>query len=416
MIFFKLKISEFYKNILKLLTSISIAQCIPIVITPILTQYFSPEQFGVYGLYISICTILGVIASGKYDTAIMLPKRKIDSINLLSLSLLIAFLFSIFCLSIFNLFNDTLFRLTKSYLLQEYYFIIAISIFLISANQSVTIWLNRNKKYNIIANQNILKSSSNSFTSLLLGLKNINLGLIFGHFTSIVIISAWNIKHLIKGFQTHLISAEIMRKNFKKYIDFLKFSTLSNLFNSCSNVGMTTLIIIFFGPKIAGLYFLAEKLVAIPISFITNSVSQVYFQKASTLFHSNKMGLLQLTNSVQKNIFYLLFPFLMICTIWGEEFFSIFGNEWAQAGIILKYFTVFILLKNIYSPISHIGDILNKQKILLMFNISLFTFQLASFYFLKEYNDIKPALLTASFFGAIHYLLLNIYMKRQLTN
>ena len=69
-----------------------------------------------------------------------------------------------------------------------------------------------------------------------------------------------------------------------------------------------------------------------------------------------------------------------------------------------------------YSPISHIGDILNKQKILLIFNISLFMFQLASFYFLKEYNDIKPALLTASFFGAIHYLLLNIYMKRQLTN
>ena len=31
---------------MKLLTSISIAQLIPIVITPILTQYFSPEDFG----------------------------------------------------------------------------------------------------------------------------------------------------------------------------------------------------------------------------------------------------------------------------------------------------------------------------------------------------------------------------------
>ena len=84
------------------------------------------------------------------------------------------------------------------------------------------------------------------------------------------------------------------------------------------------------------------------------------------------------------------------------------------AGVMVKYFIVYILLKNIYSPVSHIGDILNKQKTLLKFNISLFLFQLCSFYFLKEYNDIKIPLLTASFFGAIHYLFLNNYMKKEL--
>ena len=74
--------SEFKKNIVKLTTGLSIAQLIPIFITPILTQFFSPEQFGVYGLFVSIYTILGVISSGKYDMAIMLPKNKKDSINI----------------------------------------------------------------------------------------------------------------------------------------------------------------------------------------------------------------------------------------------------------------------------------------------------------------------------------------------
>ena len=77
--------SEFSKNVLKLITGLSIAQLIPILITPILTQFFSPEQFGTYGLYVSIYTILGIISSGKYDLAIMLPKNKKDSINILSL-------------------------------------------------------------------------------------------------------------------------------------------------------------------------------------------------------------------------------------------------------------------------------------------------------------------------------------------
>ena len=397
-----------------MLTSISIAQFIPIIITPLLTQYFTPQDFGIYGLYISICSIFGVVAGGKYDVAIMLPKRKIDALNIFTISILIAFLFSIFSFSILNIFNETLFRITDSDLLKKYYFIIPFSIFLISINQSIVVWFNRKKNYNLIANQNVLKSGSNSGSSLILGIKSVNFGLIIGNVISLIIISCFNIYNFLKDVDFSLIRIKVMRKNFEKYIDFLKFSSISNLFNSFSNIGMTTLIIIFFGPKIAGLYFLAEKLIAIPISFITSSVSQVYFQEASKLFHANKLELLQLTNKIQKNIFFILFPFLMICTFFGEEVFSILGKEWGEAGTILRYFTVFILLKNIYSPISHIGDILNKQKVLLIFNISLFMFQLASFYFLKEYNDIKPALLTASTLGAIHYMLLNIYMKKEL--
>ena len=406
--------SEFFKNTLKLITSISIAQFIPILITPLLTQFFTPEDFGAYGAYISICTIFGIVASGKFDTAIMLPKQKLDAINLLFLSLFMASIFSVIFFSLLNIFKGSIIEITKSKFLYQHYYIIPISIFLISANISITTWLNRVKNYNTIAQQNILKSSSNAFTSLFLGVKNISSGLILGHLTSIILISIWNISYLIKKLNIGDLNMILISRNFKKYIDFFKFSTLSSLFNSFSNLGMTTLIIIFFGPKTAGLYFLAEKLVAIPISFITNSVSQVYFQKASKLFYTNKVELLNLTNKIQKNIFFLIFPILIVATIWGDDIFSIFGNEWKQAGIILKYFTAFILLKNLYSPISHIGDILSKQKLLLIFNVSLFLCQLITFYFFKDCNNIKPALLTASFLGAIHYLILNIYMKKEL--
>ena len=179
-------------------------------------------------------------------------------------------------------------------------------------------------------------------------------------------------------------------------------------------VFMTALIVLFFGVKTAGLYFLAEKLIAIPISLLTSSISQVYFQKASTLFYTNKKELQYLTKIIQKRIFLTLLPFLLIISFFGKEIFSILGENWQPAGEMLKYFSVFILIKNMYSPISHIGDILNKQKVLLLFNISLFLFQLGSFYFLKEYSDIQVALLTASTFGALHYLGLNTYMKQQL--
>lgn len=407
-------LGDFKKNVLKLVASISFAQLIPIIITPILTQYFSPNQFGIYGLYVSVCSILAIIAAGRYDVAIMLPKNKSDSNNILALSLSIAFIFSILCYSILNIFHSHLFFSIESDFLKKYYFIFPISIFLISINQSVILWLNREKQYSKIATQNILKSSTNSFSSLLLGFQNIISGLIIGHIVSLVSISLWNIRCLINNYNVNDINLKRLRKNFNKYIDFFKFSTISNLFNSLSNIGMTTIIVIFFGPKIAGLYFLAEKIIVVPISLLTTSISQVYFEKASKLFYVNKLKLLYLTNKIQRNIFLILLPFLIILSAFGEFIFGIFGSQWIGAGIILKYFSVFILFKCTYSPISHIGDILNKQKVLLIFNVSLFLFQLASFYFLKDYHDIKIPLLTASLIGAAHYLLLNRYMKNEL--
>ena len=96
-----------------------------------------------------------------------------------------------------------------------------------------------------------------------------------------------------------------------------------------------------------------------------------------------------------------------------EDLFSLFGNEWSESGLIIKYFSIFILFKNIYLPISTIGDI-KKQKLLLMFNVSLFLFQVSSFYFLKELENINYVSLLSSSIGATHYIILSNYMKRKL--
>src|SRR5436190_26760 len=74
----KLTNTEFGKNILVLLTGTGIAQIIPIAISPILTRVYSPNDFGLLGLYIACSTILTVFSSGRYDLAIIEPKYHID--------------------------------------------------------------------------------------------------------------------------------------------------------------------------------------------------------------------------------------------------------------------------------------------------------------------------------------------------
>ena len=79
---FKLK-SEFSKNVLTLMTGTTIAQTIPVAISPILTRIYTPEDFGIFAIYLAITAILGNIVSGRYELAIMIPKKDEDAINLI---------------------------------------------------------------------------------------------------------------------------------------------------------------------------------------------------------------------------------------------------------------------------------------------------------------------------------------------
>lgn len=74
MIKFKPK-SEFSRNVLTLMTGTTITQAIPIAISPILTRIYTPEDFGIFALYMSVVSIVSVVATGCYELAIMLPKK-----------------------------------------------------------------------------------------------------------------------------------------------------------------------------------------------------------------------------------------------------------------------------------------------------------------------------------------------------
>jgi len=406
-------LNDFLKNTIKIMSSSSLAQLTVICITPLLTQFFSPEEFGIYAFYISVCTIFGSIANGKFDIAIMLPKKNIDSVNIFILSILISFTFSVLILIVLYLFKNLIFR-NEYVVFVKLYYVFPITIFFIGLNSSILSFFNRQTAYNEIAKNNVIKSTTNSFSSLFLGIKKIASGMIIGNLISLTVTLLVNFSYIKNKINKRDIKRTLIISNFIKYIDFIRFSTISIFFNSVSSFGITTIIILFFGPKVAGLYFLAEKIFAVPISILTSSISQVYFEKASRLFYRDKFELLQLTLKIQKNIFKILFPSLLFLCLLGEILLNILGEEWSKAGAILKFISVYILFKNIYSPISHIGDILNKQKQLLLFNFSIFSFQVISFVALNNFNDLKLTLLTSSFFGAVHYILLDYYMKKEL--
>ena len=84
----KLK-SKFSRDVLTLVTGTSIANVIPIIIMPVLTRLWSPNDFGVFAIYIAFVGILGAVSAGRLDMALILPKKNKDAAGILIIGLVL---------------------------------------------------------------------------------------------------------------------------------------------------------------------------------------------------------------------------------------------------------------------------------------------------------------------------------------
>ena len=144
--------SEFSKNVLTLVTGTTIAQAIPIAISPILTRIYTPEDFGVLALFISITTILGTIANGRYELAIVLPKRDNNALELTALSIIITMGFSLLLVILVILFHDSLLSYLNNDRFSFWLYLIPLSVLLFSLFNILNYYHTRKKEYKTIQN------------------------------------------------------------------------------------------------------------------------------------------------------------------------------------------------------------------------------------------------------------------------
>jgi len=363
--------SDFTRNVLILLTGTTIAQVIPIVISPILTRLYTPEDFGVLALFISITSILGNIASGRYELAIMLPKKDGDAINIATLGIFITTVFSFILLLIILFFHSYILNLLNNKEISPWLYSIPLVVFLTGLYNVLNYWNNRKKHYKNLAKASILKSVVGSIIQLILGFFKVGAtGLISGQIISQMFVNGILLKNLIKE---KVVLKKLNKSKIiilgKKYKNFPLYSMPSGVINTLSLQLPILILSKYFDIKFIGMFSLSQRVLSLPISFIGSSVGQVFFQKASV---SNAQELqILIINTIRKLFFLGLIPF-SILLVYGDLIFSfIFGKNWLIAGYISQILSVWLFIVFCVSPVSIIYDIKQKQKEALIFNILL---------------------------------------------
>lgn len=369
--------TELTKNISTLVMGTGFSQLVPILISPFLTRIYTPEEFGTLALFIGIVSLFSVISSGRYELAILLPKRDEDAINILALALLISLLFSLL-IFLFIFFGKDFFVLSiNNYGVVKWLYLIPLGVFFSNLFKVLSYYNNRKKQYKSIAKATVTKSFVLSISQIGFGvMKLTTLGLIYGQVLSFfssnlkLLNSVISDKHLVSQ-----VSWKEMIINGKRYIKFPKFDTWSAFLNTFSIHIITFLTTLFFGELILGYVSFSQRIVTLPVTFIGASVSQVFFRELSVV-KDNKEKLKLEVFLMYKKLFKIgIIPFSILLFFSNNFFGFIFGAHWEQAGVYAQMFSMWMFAVFVISPISTVLLVLEKQKQFLIFNIILFVFR-----------------------------------------
>ncbi len=355
--------SEFTKNVATLFTGTLIAQAIPVLISPILTRIYTPEDFAINEVFMRVFAIGLIFSTLRYEQAIVLPKQE-DKAKLvvkliLRISVAISLVFLLFTLILGKWFADSQGN-PEVYL---YLFVLPIALLLSANYQSLTYWSIRNKQYKKLSFSKAGVSLANSSSRIGIGLLTAGnpIGLIgsivVSQLTGIIMLIKDNVQLIFKG-----SNRDSIKEVAKEYKDFPRVNTLHALLDAGREALIIFVIITYFGDSMLGLYAFTIRLMKLPLGMIGTSVGQVFYQRAAEIVN-HEASLYELTIKTLKRLIIISLPIFVLVGIFsGMVFEFVFGKDWVTAGYLAQIFAPWMFFHFINSPLSQIPLIINKQK------------------------------------------------------
>lgn len=367
----KIAHSELVRNSAKLLTANVVAQAIGLLVYPILTRLYSPEDFGLLNLFLSIGGVLVLLATAEYQYAIVLPKKDEDARGLVHIcGLLLLITTGIVLLSV--PFSKPIAHLFNTPELANWYWLMPLFVLAMGLWNILNYWYIRRKAYSRISGyqmgQSILSASGK------LGLGTIGylqggmiLSIVFAPMLSMLVslALAWK-KHIRCLFVNPRASLNAL---LKRYRNFPVYSLPRSVINMVAGQLPVLLLTPFFGTREIGFWSMAILLAFTPISMISKAIYQVLFQyitvkvntkqKITNIFRQFTISVLCITVPC----FCVLYFFLPQLCQW------LLGNEWSITGEYIRWMLPWLCCNILTSSIGFLYDIFFKQQKALLFEI-----------------------------------------------
>ncbi len=397
-----------------LMSGTMISQVIALFLSPILTRIYTPEDYGLLGVYASVVSIISVIGSLKYDAALLLPKKDTNALKLYQICyrILLVLVSVIFLLLI--LFYNQFLEFLNASSLGVFILLSGVSILFLGSFHINNNLLNRFKRYRGLAVTKVSRTTGTSFGQLGFGIMGVGFtGLIFGRLVGEGLGMFFSRFYLaktprFKNAKNDISESDSYLELAKRYKDFPKITAPHALTNASASSLPTLILITFFNSSVVGWFNQCIKVIFLPITLISASTYQVFSQKVTELHNDDKSVRKVTTDTLKKLALIGALPFSFLLFFAPDAFAFVFSEQWRVAGefaqlLVPNFFMVFIV-----SPLAYLPILFGQQAKSFKIEIIYLVLRLSAIFVGVYYNDPYIAIGLYGFvsFCTLNYVLL----------
>lgn len=397
----------FFANMARLVTGSTIATVISILSLPVLTRLFDTSVFGLYAMFTSLASIIGVLVCLRYEPTVVLPDVDRDAVVQWLICLVFACLFAVvlagglFSTGAIGLIGtQTDWPLLLIYLLPVYLLIHGV-------NLAESAWHNRFSNYRSLAVASVIYQAFLAIAAIVAAL--------FGFNSAATLVLAFIGARAIAALFLSTQATPIRRRSILTSLDrravvhgivryrrFPLFGLWSALLSMASWQLPVLLLGVFFSPAIAGLYLLGFRVLQVPMKLVGNAMNKVFLQQGS---RANRDGnLARLVEGLFVEIVKAtLVPLAIVAMVAPDLYALVFGAEWREAGRYTQILAPWAILWFLTGPFTGLFSILDKQPLQLYWNILNFGLRLAAIVTGAATGDALLTIALLSIAGVITY-------------
>ena len=359
------------RNVGKLLTANVLAQAIGLLIYPILTRLYAPEDFGLLNLFCTIVNVLVIIATAEYQYAIVLPQEESKARSMVHVCLLMLTAVVVF-VSLTIPFAAPIAHLFKAPELAQYWWLIPFSVLGLSLWNILNYWYIRQKSFNRISGYQITQSILSASGKIGFGsLGYLQSGMIVASVLAPLLSLAINIGLAWKKHMRALFSIDKAQINSvaREYVNFPKFSLPRALVNTVSIALPIWFFTPHFGLEQVGQLSLAMMATVLPFSLFARACNQVLYQRISESVQKQKSIRPLLRTFILWTSVVMIIGMSVVYIFLPQLVSIIFGARWIESADIMRRLFPYLMLTPICGSICFLSDVFGKQRIAMWMEI-----------------------------------------------
>lgn len=358
----RLKNSPYWRDVVLLASGNAMAQVVGVVATPLLTRLYAPADFALQSLFIQVLGFAVVLLTCRYEYFLQLPKSESDAISLLLLVLCLCVLGFALATPPIWLFRHRLASLLGVATLAPWLALLPLTAALVCFSTALQNLAQRRGQYGLSSQSEIVNKGCSAGTALAgYVLVSPPGGLMLASAAGAIGKIAWLSRRPESAGHVRLHLADLaaklgnytlgsLRRMAVTYSHLAGSVVVSHLLMACTTTIPSIFIVRAYGTESLGQFALASATIYLPSGFISNSIGQVYYQRAAER-RAHGANFADLWRSTARRLILAGLPIYgLLAIVCPWVYPLVFGASWVDAGRYASLMSVSAFFAFITAP------------------------------------------------------------------